>query len=100
MKRIKDIKKIKLANGVVLAEVKKGKSKIIITNEHKVGESDYYAQVILVTEGVSRVAMGDVILKAQLQKANSFEWNKKDYMIIPEHAIDIAVTPENFKLDA
>jgi hypothetical protein len=96
MERVKDLSKIKMANGYVLIEVIMKKSSILSPDpKSTLKPMADYAIVAALSPDITDLNVGDIVL--DFRSTEGFTFNKKNFAMIPRMNVKIAVTPENFE---
>jgi hypothetical protein len=94
MERIKKINKITISTGYVLLKIKIKPSAIITPDNKSGGPQVDYAEVVSFGPTVDDVEAGDIVL--DFRSAETFEWQKEKYAIVPRMNIRFLIKPSNF----
>ena len=99
MEKIKDITKVILEPGFMLAEMIEPKKKLIISPDGA-DSPDAYGKVVVAHEDVKDIGPGDLLIKIS---GNVYGWpvkqpdgKEKKFIMIHRAAVQIAVHPDNF----
>ena len=99
MEKIKDLKKIILSPGYILAEIIKPKKKLIVVPNGS-DTPDAYMKVISVHKSIEDIKEDDLLIKVSgpiygwpVKQADGTE---REYALVSRGAVQFAVTPDNF----